>query len=174
MIDHIPELVEAGIDSLKIEGRMKTQLYAATTARTYRRAIDDYFSDPLLYEQNLPLYRKEIAKCTYREFCTGFYFGRPGKEAQIYDASTYVKDYTFFGSVESVDAEGYAHFVQKNKFSVGDRIEILKSDMTDVPVEVLSIRDELTGEEMMSCPHASQRIKVRLSEAPAVLDILGG
>jgi len=174
MIEHIPELAEAGIDSLKIEGRMKTQLYVATAARTYRRAIDDYFTDPELYRKNLPLYRKEIAKCTYREFCTGFYFGRPGEEGQCYDTASYVKNYTYYGSIDCVDEEGYAHLMQKNKFSVGDRIEILKRDMTDVAVTVCEIRDEETGELMESCPHASQRIMVKFSVKPEVFDILGG
>lgn len=174
MIGHIPELVEAGIDSLKIEGRMKTQLYVATAARTYRRAIDDYFTDPELYRKNLPLYKEEISKCTYREFCTGFYFGRPGEEGQCYDSASYVKNYTYYGSVDFTDEEGFAHLLQKNKFCVGDRIEILKRDMTDVPVDVLEIRDEATGEEMESCPHASQRIQVRLSVKPEAFDILGG
>ena len=174
MIEHIPELCEAGIDSFKIEGRMKTQLYVATCARTYRRAIDDYFRDPELYRKNLPLYKEEIGKCTYREFTTGFYFGAPGEDAQIYDASTYVKDYTFYGSVDRVDEEGYAHFIQKNKFCTGDVIEILKPDMTDVPVKVLEIRDEETDAVMESCPHASERLRVLFSEKPAVYDILGG
>lgn len=174
MIEHIPELVEAGIDSFKIEGRMKTQLYVATCARTYRRAIDDYFRDPEIYRKNLDSYREEIGKCTYREFCTGFYFGRPGPEGQVYGSNTYVKEYTFFGSVDSVDDEGYAHFIQKNKFSAGDTIEILKRDMTDIRVKVLEIRDEATDEIMESCPHASQRLRVKFDTVPEVFDILGG
>lgn len=174
MIEHIPELVEAGIDSFKIEGRMKTQLYVATCARTYRRAIDDYLADPALYEKNLPLYREEIGKCTYREFTTGFYFGKPGEDAQVYDAATYVKDYTFFGSVDFTDEEGYAHLMQKNKFCVGDEIEILNPDMTDTKVKVLEIRNEETDELMDSCPHASERLRVKFSEAPKKYDILGG
>lgn len=174
MIEHIPELVEAGIDSFKIEGRMKTQLYVATCARTYRRAVDDYFADPELYRKNLDSYRAEIAKCTYREFCTGFYFGRPGTEGQVYGTNTYVKDYTFFGSVDAVDEEGFAHFVQKNKFCLGDSIEILKPDMTDIGIKVLEIRDEETDAPMESCPHASQRLKVKFDRTPEVFDILGG
>ena len=174
MIEHIPELVEAGIDSLKVEGRMKTQLYVATVARCYRKAIDDYFTDPELYKKNIPLYREEVEKCTYREYSTGFYFGRPGSEGQIYDVSTYVKDYVYYGCVESVDEEGWVHLMQKNKFSAGDAFEILKPDMTDVPVTVLAIKDEETGADMPSCPHASQRIKVLFSVTPEAGDILGG
>ena len=72
MIEHIPELMDAGIDSFKIEGRMKTALYVATVARTYRKAIDDYKKDPALYQKNMEWYKEEIGKCTYREFTTGF------------------------------------------------------------------------------------------------------
>ncbi|MCR5279257.1 MAG: U32 family peptidase, partial [Lachnospiraceae bacterium] len=89
MIEHIPELVDAGIDSYKIEGRMKTALYVATVARTYRCAIDDYFESPDKYKERLPWYREEIAKCTYRQFSTGFYFGKPNEESQVYDSNTY-------------------------------------------------------------------------------------
>ena len=88
MIEHIPELVDAGIDSFKIEGRMKTALYVATVARTYRRAIDDYFVSEERYRANMDWYRAEIAKCTYRKFTTGFYFGKADEDTQIYDEST--------------------------------------------------------------------------------------
>ena len=87
MVEHVPKLLEAGIDSFKIEGRMKTALYAATVVRTYRKAIDDYKKDPKLFEEHLEWYREEIGKCTYREYTTGFYFGKPNEEAQIYDNS---------------------------------------------------------------------------------------
>ena len=90
MIEHIPELVDAGIDSFKIEGRMKTALYVATVARTYRKAIDDYFASEEKYRENLEWYRREIAKCTYRSFTTGFYFGKPDENTQIYDNNTYL------------------------------------------------------------------------------------
>ena len=84
MIEHIPELIDAGIDSLKIEGRMKTALYVATVARTYRKAIDDYQKDPQLYRKNMPWYLDQISNCTYRKFTTGFFFGKPDDSAQIY------------------------------------------------------------------------------------------
>ena len=90
MVSHIPELIAAGVDSFKIEGRMKTALYVAGVARAYRRAIDDYFESPQLYQSRLAWYEEEVRKCTYRQFTTGFYFGKPGEEAQIYDAATYV------------------------------------------------------------------------------------
>ena len=136
MIEHIPELIDAGIDSFKIEGRMKTALYVATVARTYRKAIDDFKKDPELYRQNMEWYKEEIGKCTYREFTTGFYFGKPGADAQIYDNNTYVKNFTYLGTVENVDERGFAKIEQKNKFSVGEMIEIMKPDGRNLQVEV--------------------------------------
>ena len=141
MIEHIPELIDAGIDSFKIEGRMKTALYVATVARTYRKAIDDFKKDPELYRQNMEWYKEEIGKCTYREFTTGFYFGKPGADAQIYDNNTYVKNFTYLGTVENVDERGFAKIEQKNKFSVGEMIEIMKPDGRNLQVEVKGIYD---------------------------------
>ena len=81
MIEHIPELIDAGIDSFKIEGRMKTALYVATVARTYRKAIDDYLESEEKYHANMPWYQEQISNCTYRQFTTGFFFGKPSEEA---------------------------------------------------------------------------------------------
>jgi len=128
MIEHIPDLLDAGIDSFKIEGRMKTALYVATVARTYRKAIDDYLEDPKLYEEHMPWYRTQIASCTYRQFTTGFFYGRPDENTQIYDNNTYVKEYTYLGIVGEVDAEGRCRIEQRNKFSVGEQIEIMKPE----------------------------------------------
>ena len=120
MIEHIPQLLEAGIDSLKIEGRMKTALYVATVARTYRRAIDDYLESEECYRKNMDWYKQEIGKCTYRQFTTGFYFGKPGRESQIYDSSTYQSEAVYLGMIEKTDEQGYAYLEQKNKFYVGE------------------------------------------------------
>jgi putative protease len=172
MIEHIPELIEAGVDSFKVEGRMKTQLYVAAAARAYRNAIDDYFTNPELYRQRIPLYKEEIGKCTYREFTTGFYFGKPNEEAQIYDSNTYVKNYTFLGSVAEVLPDGSVRIEQKNKFCTGDEIEILKKDLTSVFVKVLRIRDAATGADQESCPHSRQQLLITLTGTPEVYDIL--
>ena len=122
MIEHIPEMIDAGIDSFKIEGRMKTALYVATVARTYRKAIDDYLKSPELYRENMEWYKSEIGKCTYREFTTGFYFHKPDAMTQIYDSNTYVKNYTYLGTVEAVREDGLVRIEQKNKFSVGETV----------------------------------------------------
>ena len=172
MIEHIPELIEAGVDSFKVEGRMKTQLYVAAAARAYRNAIDDYFTDPELYRRRIPLYKEEIGKCTYREFTTGFYFGKPNEEAQIYDSNTYVKNYTFLGSVAEVLPDGSVRIEQKNKFCTGDEIEILKKDLTSVFAKVLRIRDAATGADQESCPHSRQQLLITLTGTPEVYDIL--
>ncbi len=171
MIEHIPEMVSAGIDSFKVEGRMKTALYVATVARTYRRAIDDYFESEEKYLANMDWYRAEIAKCTYRQFTTGFYFGKPDENTQIYDNNTYVNEYIYLGIVGEVTEEGYARIEQRNKFCVRDSIEIMKPDGENVPVEVLAMRNE-EGQAVESCPHSKQIIYVKLSSVPKVNDLL--
>lgn len=171
MIDHIPELVAAGIDSFKIEGRMKTALYVAAVARAYRRALDDYFEDEEKYRKNREWYRAEIAKCTHRPFSTGFYFGKPDENTQIYDNSTYVDEYTYLGCVREVSSTMLARIEQRNKFRVGDGIEIMKPDGSNVEATVEAMYDgDLQPVE--SCPHAKQRIWLRLSRAAEMYDLL--
>ncbi len=171
MIEHIPELLDAGIDSFKIEGRMKAALYVATVARTYRKAIDDYMESEETYRNHMEWYKQEIGKCTYRQFTTGFYFGKPGGESQIYDSSTYRSEAVYLGMVERTDERGYAYLEQKNKFYTGDSIEIMKSDGRNVPVLVEAMEDG-EGTPMESCPHAKQRFAVKLSELPEKYDLL--
>lgn len=171
MIEHIPEMIEAGIDSFKIEGRMKTALYVATVARTYRKAIDDYLESPEKYRANMEWYKAEIGKCTYREFTTGFYFHKPDATTQIYDSNTYVKNYTYIGTVETVFEDGSFQMEQKNKFTVGETIEIMKPDGRNLAVTVEEIRNE-EGEQMENAPHPKQILRVRLSETPKAYDIL--
>ncbi|MDO5417101.1 MAG: U32 family peptidase [Lachnospiraceae bacterium] len=171
MIEHVPEMIQAGIDSFKIEGRMKTALYVATVARTYRKAIDDYQKDPELYKKNLEWYKDEIGKCTYREFTTGFYFGKPTRETQIYDNNTYVKNYTYLGTVEALDEKGRCRIEQKNKFSVGETIEIMKPDGRNLEVSVKGIWNE-EGEAQESAPHPKQQLWVELDAEMEQYDIL--
>ena len=165
MIEHIPQMVDAGIDSFKIEGRMKTALYVASVARTYRKAIDDLFESEEKYRANMDWYKSEIAKCTYRQFTTGFYFGKPDENTQIYDSNTYINEYTYLGSILEVTADKEIILEQKNKFRVNDEIEIMKPDGRNISAKVLSIKDNEKGTEMDSCPHPQQIIRVRLNEA---------
>lgn len=171
MIQHIPELVDAGIDSFKVEGRMKTALYVATVARTYRKAIDDYLQDPKLYEKNLEWYKEEIGKCTYRQFTTGFYFGKTDSDSQVYDNNDYVKEYTYIGKVEKVDSKGRVCFIQRNKFSVGEQIEAMLFDGTNLLLTVHGIWNE-TMEAVESAPHPKEHLTVQLNQALPVGTIL--
>lgn len=182
MIEHIPEMIDAGIDSFKIEGRMKTALYVATVARTYRKAIDDYLESEEKYRANMEWYRAEIAKCTYRQFTTGFYFGKPDEDTQIYDSNTYVNEYIYLGIVEEVKpyvedtaetGKKYStvRIEQRNKFCMGDEIEIMKPDGRNVEVKVLSMKTQ-EGEAVESAPHPQQILYVGLSGQANQFDLL--
>ena len=170
MIEHIPELLESGIDSLKIEGRMKTALYVATVARTYRKAIDDYQKDPELYEENMPWYLEQISNCTYRQFTTGFFFGKPDETTQIYDSNTYVKEYTYLGIIGE-EKEGTYRIEQRNKFSVGEMIEVMKPNGDNIEVTVKRILTE-DGVEQESAPHPKQVLYIDLGIKVDAYDIL--
>ncbi|MCI5898881.1 MAG: U32 family peptidase [Lachnospiraceae bacterium] len=172
MIEHIPDLVDAGIDSLKIEGRMKTALYVATVARTYRKAIDDYLESPKLYQEHMPWYQEQISNCTYRQFTTGFFYGKPGAETQIYDSNTYLKEYTYLGIAGEITPQGMCRIEQRNKFSVGETIEIMKPDGRNPEVKVKRIVNE-EGMEQESAPHSKQVLYIELEgETPEKYDIL--
>ncbi|MBQ7359809.1 MAG: U32 family peptidase C-terminal domain-containing protein [Lachnospiraceae bacterium] len=170
MVEYIPEVVAAGIDSLKIEGRMKTALYVATVARTYRKAIDDFFTSEETYRANMDWYHSEIAKCTYRQFTTGFYLGKPDENTQIYDSNTYINEYIYLGIVDEVK-DGLARIEQRNKFCVGDVIEIMKPDGQNVEVTVEGMFTE-DGEAVDSAPHPKQVLWLKLSQMPAPYDLL--
>ena len=169
MIDHIPDLVDAGIDSFKVEGRMKTALYAATVTRAYRMAIDDYFEDPEKYYRKLSWYKEEVNKCTTRDFCTGFYFGKPDENSQIYGSNTYNQDYTYLGTISM--EEGRPFFLQKNKFSVGEELEVMRPDGSNLPVVVTSLTDE-NGNSVESAPHPGQKLYPDLGIELMEYDIL--
>lgn len=171
MIEHIPELVEAGIDSFKIEGRMKTALYVATVARTYRLAIDDYLKDPEYYRSRIPFYKSEISKCTYRQYTTGFFFGKPDKDTQIYDSNTYEHEYTYLGMAGDCNGDGLYSVEQRNKFSVGETIEVMKPDGTNIECSVIEIKDD-DGNTMESAPHPKQKLWINLGIKLDRYDIL--
>lgn len=171
MIDYVPELVKAGIDSFKIEGRMKTALYVATVARTYRKAIDDWFESAVLFEANKGWYAEEIKKCTYRNFTTGFFFNKPDSNSQIYDNNTYVTGCKYYGYIDKVNEDGTAIFEQKNKFSVGDKIQIMKADGRDIDATVLKMWDEY-GAEIDACPHPQSIVKIKFDTDVEVMDIM--
>ena len=171
MIEHVPEMMEAGIDSFKIEGRMKTALYVATVARTYRKAIDDYLVSPKLYEEHFPWYQEQISNCTYRQFTTGFFFGKPDETTQIYDSNTYLKGYTYLGMVGEKNEDGFYSLEQRNKFCVGEEIEVMKPNGDNIVVKVFKIMDE-NGQEMESAPHPQQQLWIDLGMQLEEFDIL--
>lgn len=171
MIEHIEDLMDAGIDSLKVEGRMKTALYVATVARTYRKALDDYAISPETYAQNMEWYKAEIGKCTTRKFTTGFFYGKPDSDTQIYDNNTYTQEYVYLGIAGRADSEGRFRLEQRNKFTVGEVIEIMKPDGQNIRTEVLGIWDE-EGNVQESAPHPKQKLWVKLADQPAEYDIL--
>ena len=171
MIEHMDDVLKSGIDSLKIEGRMKTALYVATVARTYRKAIDDYLEDPKQYEENMPWYQEQIRSCTYRQFTTGFFYGKPDEDAQIYENNTYAKGYTYLSYIEEQREDGMYRITQRNKFLLGETIEIMKPDGRNLSVQVQGIYDE-DGTPMESAPHPQQVLYVDLGRQAEVYDIL--
>lgn len=171
MIEHIPEMLNAGIDSFKIEGRMKTALYVATVARTYRLAIDEFIQDENLYKKRIQFYKSEISKCTYRQYTTGFFFGKPDENTQIYDTNTYIKEYTYLGIVGEQNAQGLYHIEQRNKFSVGETIEVMRPNGDNILVTVKRITDE-RGVDMESAPHPKQQLYIDLGVKLEQYDVL--
>lgn len=164
MIDHLPDMINAGIDSLKVEGRMKNPLYVASVARTYRRAIDDYFESPDKYESKKEVYADQISMTTFRPYGTGFFYGNPSAEGQIYDGTTYKSKAVYLGSIETAEAQGkdtIVTFMQKNKFSVGEEIQVMKPDGTNLAAKAVKMFGP-DGNEMENCPHASEMIKAVL------------
>ncbi len=173
MIDKLPDMINAGIDSLKVEGRMKTALYVASVARAYRNAIDDYFKDPQIYRENINNYLNEIKSCTYRNFTRGFFYEKPNEESQIYDNNTYNQGAVYLGAVYGFDENGLTVFEQKNKFCVGDIIEIMKFDGKNDKAVVEKILSD-DGVEQENAPHARQMLHVKLSNRAEIGEILRG
>lgn len=172
MIDHIPELIDAGIYSFKIEGRMKTPFYVGTVVKAYREAIDDYMNDPTLYESKKQYYIDEVSKASHRDYTTAFYFGKPDGNQQVYTNNSYIRDYDFIGMVmEDSDSDGYAVVMQRNKFEKGETIEIMPQKGSSWEMEVEKIFNE-EGEEVLSAPHPQQILKVKFSRPVKKYDIL--
>ena len=171
MIGHIPELVDAGIASFKVEGRMKTALYVASVANAYRKAIDAYTESPEAYEKLLPELINEMNMVAGRDYTTGFFFDKPDQNSQVYDNHMPEVGYVYLGTVSAVYPDGSFSFEQKNKFSTGDKIEILSPGFNRKETTIQRMLDE-NGEEMASCPHPKQIIRAYGTEMPEVGDIL--
>lgn len=151
----------AGLDSLKIEGRMKTPLYVATVVKAYRQAIDLCLSDPAAYQAKKACFLAEVGKCSHRHFDTGFFYGRP-QNGQIYENSAYIKDYVFTAKVLGYDSASGLHLIeQRNKFSVGDTLEILTQRGDNLSFSVEAIQTE-SGEGKTSATLAKEKLWLRL------------
>lgn len=171
MLEHIPELVQAGISSVKIEGRMKSVFYVATIVSAYRRAIDAYYKDPENYEYD-PEWMRELKKASHREFTTGFYFDRPTNEDQNYQTSAYTRDYSFIGMVKSYDPQTHMAVVeQRNKMVVGDEIEVFGPGR-DYFTQKLEVLLDEEKEPIESAPHPQQIVHIRMDQPVAEKYIL--
>lgn len=172
MIEYIPEIIESGIYSLKIEGRMKTPLYVATVVKAYREAIDTYLQDPAAFEAKREYFLQEVGKASHREFSTGFYEHKPTHEDQTYTHNSYVRNYDFSGMIIDYDEETkLATIEQRRKFSVGDTVEILLPDQPFVTVKIEEMWDK-EGNSIESAPHPLQIIKFKIDtpiSVPALL-----
>ncbi len=167
MIEHIPDLIDSGLSSLKIEGRMKTMYYVATVVRAYRLAIDSYFEDPAGYRLDPELY-DEVCKVSHRHFTTGFFYGDPKDSAQNYTSSSYIKEYSFIGKVLTYDKNtGLAVVEQRNKMEKGDVIELFGPGKDQFSQVLTEMYDNETGEQICSAPHAQQVIRIRLDHDAA-------
>lgn len=162
MIEHIPDIVNAGIMSAKIEGRMKSIFYVATVVHAYRKAIDAYFTDPEGYSFDQS-WMTELKKVSHREFTTGFYFHQPTNLDQNYQTSAYTREYSFVGLVKEYDEKtGFALVEQRNKMTVGEEIEIFGPDIDYFTQNITAMMDAESGEILESAPHPQQLLKMKM------------
>lgn len=163
MIEHIPELIEAGVCSAKIEGRMKSIFYIAEVISAYRKAIDSYYENPEGWTFN-PEWMDELKKASHRAFTTGFYFEYPN-DAQNYSTSNYIKTYSFNGIVLSYNDETKEALVeQRNKMVIGDEVEFFGPDAKCFKQVISEMKDYETGESILEAPHPKQKILIKTEE----------
>ncbi|RDY26517.1 U32 family peptidase [Romboutsia weinsteinii] len=161
MIEYIPEIFESGITSLKIEGRMKTAYYVATTVRAYRMAIDTYYADPENWKFN-PMWLDELKKGSHRDYSTGFFFDRPDANSHNYKSASYIRNYDFIGIVRAnKDESGLVTVEQRNKMNVGDKIEVIGPFKETMFTSIEEMYNE-DGDPIESAPHARQIVKLKL------------
>lgn len=161
MINYIPQIIESGINSFKIEGRMKTAYYVATTVRAYRMAIDEYIKDPENWKFN-PMWLEELKKGSHRHFSEGFYLGKTSTRDQNYESASYVRNYDFIGVVRGHEEEsGLVIVEQRNRMFVGDEIEIIGPYKETMYGKILEMYNE-ENEPIESAPHAKQIVKMKL------------
>lgn len=173
MIEHIPDILESGIMSLKIEGRMKTPFYVGTVVKAYRQAIDDYMTSPDLYREKLPQYLEEVSKASHRDYTEGFYYEKPDGNQQIYNSNTYIRGFDFVGMVQedSNPETGIAIVEQRNKFSVGDTIEVMPAKGNSFTMKVSKLWDA-DGNPVESAPHPQQILQILFDRPVKKYDML--
>ena len=164
MIDHIPELAQIGVDSLKIEGRAKSAYYAAMTAAAYRHAVDAAAENRPLE----PTWRAEVDKVSHRHYSTGFWFGQPG---QYTDSARYVRDWQVLAIVAYCDELGNARLSLRNKFAAGDEIEVVGPDVPAFPMTAPMMRD-MDGFELAQPRNPQMEFRMRLPRPVPPLSIV--
>ncbi len=170
MIEYVPQIIESGINSFKIEGRMKTAYYVATTVRAYRMAIDEYVKDPENWKFN-PMWLEELKKGSHRHYSTGFYLGKTTTKDQNYESASYVRNYDFVGVVRALEEEsGLVVVEQRNRMFVGDKVEIIGPYKETMHATILEMYNE-NGEPIESAPHAKQIVKMKL-DIPVEVDYM--
>ena len=170
MIEHIPEIIKSGITSLKLEGRVKTSYYVATVVKAYREEIDRYLANPEGYVFDRSQI-DELCKVSHRPYSTGFYFGKPNDNGQVYTSSSYIRDYDLIGIVTDYDeSTKIATVSQRNRFFVGDEIEIMQPGKPFFKQKVEYMEDE-KGESISVAPHAAMTVRMPVSE-PVVRDAI--
>ena len=172
MIQYIPELIESGVFSFKIEGRVKTSYYVGSVIKAYREAIDDYLTDPALYESKKEYYLDEVKKSSYRGYTTGFFLGKPNEDAQVYTSNSYVRTYDFAALVKEYDSEtGFAIIEQRNKFVVGEEVEFLTTKGKNFTQKVVEMYD-MDGNRLEEAPHPQQIIKLKVDKPVSPFDMM--
>lgn len=170
LIEFIPELVDAGITSFKIEGRVKSEYYVANTVKAYRNEVDRYFDNPERYVFDKKQLA-ELSKVSHRVYSYGFWHGAPTDNGQIYDSSAYIRDYEVVGVVKECDDDGNAVVEQKNKFSVGEKIEIMQP-VNDTIEFVLSEMTDEKDRPIESAPHGKMTVKIKMPQKVDVNSML--
>ena len=172
LIEHIPDLIKAGISSFKIEGRMKTAYYVGAVTKIYREAIDDFFESEELYKQKLSYYKDELTKTSHRNFTTGFYYNKTTDNDQHYADNTYIRTHDFVGMVDGYDEEtGFCYLEQRNKFVVGDVVEIFPAKGESYRQTVTEIYDE-KGNAITEAPHPKQKLKLKVDRSVQKYDMI--
>lgn len=171
MIEYIPELVAAGIDSFKIEGRMKSLHYAATVTAVYRQALDQYAADPAKYQYD-PQWLEELKTVSHRSYTTGFYFGKPGATEHNYESSAYIRNFDFMGFVmRYLPEEKEALIEVRSKFVKGDTMEIFGPHTPTFRVDLTYLKDE-EGTEIEAAPHPHQIIRIPVDQPVREWDMI--